>query len=92
MLRPSLQVEHASNVQARKLWALMKQLKSEGKFSHTFGALDPVQVVQMAPHVSTIYVSGWQYSSTASTRSVSHVCRVAAPSVRFCWLHAMLVT
>lgn len=67
VLRPSLQVEHASNVQARKLWALMKQLKSEGKFSHTFGALDPVQVVQMAPHVSTIYVSGWQCSSTAST-------------------------
>lgn len=42
--------------------------QSQGKCSHTFGALDAVQVVQMAPHVSTIYVSGWQCSSTASTR------------------------
>jgi len=29
--------------------------------------LDPVQVVEMAPYLSTVYVSGWQSSSTAST-------------------------
>lgn len=44
--------------------------QAQGKCSHTFGALDPIQVVQMAAHVSTVYVSGWQCSSTASTRSV----------------------
>lgn len=31
---------------------------------------DPVQVVQMAPHLSSVYVSGWQCSSTASTSNV----------------------
>ncbi|EJK45720.1 isocitrate lyase [Thalassiosira oceanica] len=36
-------------------------------YTDTFGALDTVQVVQMAPHLSSIYVSGWQCSSTAST-------------------------
>merc|ERR1712039_189242 len=38
-----------------------------GTCSHTFGALDPVQVVQMAKYLTSVYVSGWQSSSTAST-------------------------
>ena len=59
--------EYAGTVPALRLGTLFKQLASEGKFSHTFGCLDPVQVVQMANYLSTIYVSGWQSSSTAST-------------------------
>ena len=39
----------------------------DGTAAHTFGALDPVQVVQMAKHLPCVYVSGWQCSSTAST-------------------------
>jgi isocitrate lyase len=35
--------------------------------SRTFGALDPIHVAQMAKYVDSIYVSGWQCSSTAST-------------------------
>jgi isocitrate lyase len=35
--------------------------------SFTYGALDPVQVAQMGKYLETIYVSGWQSSSTAST-------------------------
>lgn len=66
-LRPSLLVEPISNRQSQKLWGLLTGLAAQGKCSYTFGALDPVQVIQMAPHVSTIYVSGWQCSSTAST-------------------------
>ncbi len=66
-LRPSLLVEPASNRQAVKLWSLLTSLAAEGKCSYTFGALDPVQVTQMAAHLSTVYVSGWQCSSTAST-------------------------
>merc|ERR1712071_437271 len=31
------------------------------------GSLDPVQVTQMAKYLTTVYVSGWQSSSTAST-------------------------
>eukprot|EP00580_Thalassiosira_gravida_P018497 CAMPEP_0201672036 /NCGR_PEP_ID=MMETSP0494-20130426/31312_1 /ASSEMBLY_ACC=CAM_ASM_000839 /TAXON_ID=420259 /ORGANISM="Thalassiosira gravida, Strain GMp14c1" /LENGTH=589 /DNA_ID=CAMNT_0048153567 /DNA_START=197 /DNA_END=1963 /DNA_ORIENTATION=+ len=56
-----------SNASSRKLYSLLTQLHSKGGYSHTFGALDPVQVVQMAPHLSSIYVSGWQCSSTASS-------------------------
>jgi len=56
-----------SNSSSRKLYSLLHSLHSVGGYSHTFGALDPVQVVQMAPHLSSIYVSGWQCSSTASS-------------------------
>ena len=56
-----------SNASSNKLYALLRNLHNNGGYSHTFGALDPVQVIQMAPHLSSIYVSGWQCSSTAST-------------------------
>merc|ERR1719329_1755878 len=50
-----------------KLYDMMREHKKNGTCSHTFGALDTVQVVQMAKYLSTVYVSGWQSSSTAST-------------------------
>jgi isocitrate lyase len=56
-----------STQQSDKLYSLLTALQKTGGYSHTFGALDPVQVIQMAPHLSSIYVSGWQCSSTAST-------------------------
>jgi isocitrate lyase len=56
-----------SSRQSDKLYTLLKQCQAVKGYSHTFGALDPVQVIQMAPHLSSIYVSGWQCSSTAST-------------------------
>lgn len=56
-----------SSQQSDKLYRLLTQLHAAGGYSHTFGALDPVQVTQMGPHLSSIYVSGWQCSSTAST-------------------------
>merc|ERR1740121_1202266 len=52
---------------SEKLFAMMREHQANGTCSHTFGALDPVQVVQMAKFLSTVYVSGWQSSSTAST-------------------------
>merc|ERR1719226_479679 len=45
----------------------MREHQANGTCSHTFGALDPVQVVQMAKYLTSVYVSGWQSSSTAST-------------------------
>ncbi|KAI9346710.1 isocitrate lyase [Pilaira anomala] len=60
-------VQYRSNVQGQKLWKILQKNKQTGGTSHTFGALDPVQVTQMAPHLDTVYVSGWQCSSTAST-------------------------
>lgn len=56
-----------SSMQSEKLWNLLVKLKQTGGYSHTFGCLDPVQVTQTSPHLSSIYVSGWQCSSTAST-------------------------
>ena len=56
-----------SNQASLKLYALLDEMYKRGGYSHTFGALDPVQVVQMAPHLTSIYVSGWQCSSTASS-------------------------
>lgn len=58
---------YASAFTSAKAWNLFQQLKAEKKFSHTFGCLDPLQVAQMAESLSTIYVSGWQSASTAST-------------------------
>ncbi|CAM9540038.1 unnamed protein product [Ectocarpus sp. 6 AP-2014] len=66
-LRGTLPEIYPSDIQARKLWELLEKKHALGDFSHTFGALDPVQVIEMAPHLETVYVSGWQCSSTAST-------------------------
>jgi isocitrate lyase len=66
-LRGTFRQTYASNVQAKKLWKLINQHAANKTASYTFGALDPVQVVQMAKYLDTIYVSGWQCSSTAST-------------------------
>jgi hypothetical protein len=77
-LRPSAEARAASggvrapntsfsNQQSLKLFGLLQKLYRVGGYSHTFGALDPVQAIQMAPHLSSVYVSGWQCSSTAST-------------------------
>lgn len=38
----------------------------ERDVSFTYGCLDPVMVTQMAKYLDTVYVSGWQSSSTAS--------------------------
>ncbi|KAI8967396.1 isocitrate lyase [Mycotypha africana] len=65
--RGTFPTQYRSNEQGKKLWQILQHNKATGGTSHTFGALDPVQVTQMAPHLDTVYVSGWQCSSTAST-------------------------
>eukprot|EP00931_Biecheleriopsis_adriatica_P021808 TRINITY_DN1415_c0_g1_i3.p1 TRINITY_DN1415_c0_g1~~TRINITY_DN1415_c0_g1_i3.p1 ORF type:complete len:566 (-),score=144.83 TRINITY_DN1415_c0_g1_i3:344-1978(-) len=50
-----------------KLYTMLREHQAKGTCSHTFGALDTVQVVQMAKYLTSVYVSGWQCSSTAST-------------------------
>lgn len=54
-------------MQGKKLWKLLSEHAKRGTPSHTYGALDPVQVTQMAKYLETVYVSGWQSSSTASS-------------------------
>ncbi|TDL23142.1 isocitrate lyase [Rickenella mellea] len=65
--RGTLPISYPSDVQGKKLWSLLTEHFKRGTPSHTYGALDPVQVTQMAKYLETVYVSGWQSSSTASS-------------------------
>ncbi|THV05220.1 isocitrate lyase icl [Dendrothele bispora CBS 962.96] len=65
--RGTINIQYPSNLMGKKLWALLSEHAKHGTPSHTYGALDPVQVTQMAKYLETIYVSGWQSSSTASS-------------------------
>ncbi|XP_011037019.1 PREDICTED: isocitrate lyase isoform X3 [Populus euphratica] len=63
-LRGNLKQGYGSNEMAKKLWRTLKTHQANGTASRTFGSLDPVQVAMMAKHLDSIYVSGWQCSST----------------------------
>lgn len=65
--RGTLPISYPSEVVGKKLWNLLNQHYKNGTPSHTYGALDPIQVTQMAKYLETVYVSGWQSSSTASS-------------------------
>lgn len=52
---------------AKKLWKLLQEARKGGYGEYTFGALDTVQVANLAKYFKTVYVSGWQCSATAST-------------------------
>ncbi|KAG6851376.1 hypothetical protein H0H93_005774 [Arthromyces matolae] len=56
-----------STLLANKLYAIFTKAASEGKPVHTFGAIDPVQMTQMARYQEVVYVSGWASSSVLTT-------------------------
>ncbi|CAL1694373.1 unnamed protein product [Somion occarium] len=56
-----------STLLADKLYALFDKAGKEGKPVHTMGAIDPVQMTQMAPHQEVVYISGWACSSLLTT-------------------------
>ncbi|KAF4509530.1 hypothetical protein G6O67_003699 [Ophiocordyceps sinensis] len=64
--RGSLKIEYASNAQAKKLWRILEHRFQNKDASYTYGCLEPTMVTQMAKYLDTVYVSGWQSSSTAS--------------------------
>ena len=66
-LRGSARHQYFSSQMAQKLWAILEENQLNKRTSVTFGALDPIQVIQMAKYLDTVYVSGWQCSSTASS-------------------------
>jgi isocitrate lyase len=66
-LRGTMSQSYPSDIVARKMWAMLQGYQQTGETTHTFGSLDTVQVIQMCKHLQSIYVSGWQSSSTAST-------------------------
>ena len=63
-------VEQLSNRTSKKFWNILKNSKKNKKCEYTYGALDPLQVTQMSEYLSTVYVSGWQTSSTASSNNL----------------------
>jgi len=65
--RGNLRIEYPSNQQSKKLWKIIEQRWQNKEASFTYGCLDPVMVTQMAKYLDTVYVSGWQCSSTASS-------------------------
>ncbi|EWG40036.1 isocitrate lyase [Fusarium verticillioides 7600] len=64
--RGYLPVDYASNAQAKKLWKILEHRFETRDASYTYGCLEPTMVTQMAKYLDTVYVSGWQSSSTAS--------------------------
>lgn len=64
--RGTIHQEFANNQMSKKLWANLEQKFKTKQPSYTYGCLDPVMITQMAKHLETVYVSGWQTSSTAS--------------------------
>ncbi|KAH8685803.1 isocitrate lyase-like protein [Tricladium varicosporioides] len=64
--RGNLKIAYPSNVQAKKLWNILEGRFKNGEASYTYGCLEPTMLTQMAKYLDTVYVSGWQSSSTAS--------------------------
>ncbi|KAH7130333.1 isocitrate lyase [Dendryphion nanum] len=65
--RGTLKLQYPSNAQAKKMWGIVEQNFKNKEASFTYGCLDPVMITQMAKYLDTVYVSGWQCSSTASS-------------------------
>ncbi|TVY67359.1 Isocitrate lyase [Lachnellula suecica] len=65
--RGNLPIEYPSNAQAKKLWNILEDRFKNGDASYTYGCLEPTMLTQMAKYLDTVYVSGWQSSSTASS-------------------------
>lgn len=64
--RGHLKIEYPSNAQSKKLWTILENRFKTRDSSYTYGCLEPTMVTQMAKYLDTVYVSGWQSSSTAS--------------------------
>lgn len=65
--RGTLPIQYPSNSQAKKLWGILEKRFADKDASYTYGCLEPTMVTQMAQFLDTVYVSGWQSSSTASS-------------------------
>ncbi|KAK3944087.1 isocitrate lyase [Diplogelasinospora grovesii] len=65
--RGNLKIEYPSNTQSKKLFKILEGRFQNKDASYTYGCLEPTMVTQMAKYLDTVYVSGWQSSSTASS-------------------------
>ncbi|KEF53624.1 isocitrate lyase [Exophiala aquamarina CBS 119918] len=65
--RGTIKIQYPSNDQAKKLWKLVENRFATKTASATYGCLEPTMLTQMNKYLDTVYVSGWQSSSTASS-------------------------
>ncbi|KAI1207195.1 isocitrate lyase [Annulohypoxylon truncatum] len=65
--RGNLKIDYPSNAQSKKLWKILEGRFQNRDASYTYGCLEPTMLTQMAKYLDTVYVSGWQSSSTASS-------------------------
>ncbi|KAI1468097.1 isocitrate lyase [Daldinia caldariorum] len=65
--RGHLKIDYPSNAQSKKLWNILEERFKNRDASYTYGCLEPTMLTQMARYLDTVYVSGWQSSSTASS-------------------------
>ncbi|KAM5433176.1 isocitrate lyase 1 [Microsporum ferrugineum] len=65
--RGTLTIDYPSNAQSRKLWKILEDRFANKDASFTYGCLEPTMLTQMVKYLDTVYVSGWQSSSTASS-------------------------
>ncbi|KAL8848714.1 MAG: hypothetical protein Q9221_006258 [Calogaya cf. arnoldii] len=65
--RGNLKIDYPSNALSKKLWQIIESRFKDGDASFTYGCLEPTMLTQMAKYLDTVYVSGWQCSSTASS-------------------------
>ncbi|KAI5475861.1 isocitrate lyase, mitochondrial [Pseudohyphozyma bogoriensis] len=56
-----------ANISAKKLWAALERASAQERPLLTMGAIDPIQMTQMAEHLEVLYVSGWASSSVLTT-------------------------
>jgi len=65
--RGTLPVTYPCDHQACKLWDLLGRKAAEKRPLLTMGAIDPVQMTQMARDQEVLYVSGWASSSVLAS-------------------------
>jgi len=63
-IQSTLKLITPSHYLSKKLYWLLRENFKNRQCSNTFGALDNIQVVTMCKYFTSIYVSGWQLSST----------------------------
>ena len=68
--RGTLPVTYPCDYQARKLWDLLQKYATAKKPLLTMGAIDPVQMTQMAPNQEVLYISGWASSSVLASGDI----------------------
>lgn len=73
-----------STLLADKLYGVLSKAAAEGKPVHTMGAIDPVQMTQMARHQEVVYISGWAASSVLTTGNNDVGPDLGCASLLFC--------